>query len=152
MLGVSREAVRLWTNEGAPRRDDGSYIVAEIVTWLREKDRRAQRDENVPKESAERARKMRTEADLKELELEERRGALLPLADFMEQLEAVIGGFASVAAGQLARFERKIVAAKSVGDARRITQEIHAALMAGAREHADRLEAEADEDAEDSAA
>lgn len=152
MLGVSREAVRLWTNEGAPRRDDGSYLVAEIVTWLREKDRRALRDETAPKEAQERARKTRTEADIKELEYQERLGQLLPVAEFQRQIDLIIGGFSAVAAGQMSRFEKKIVAAKSAGDARRITEQIHRALMEGARAFADELEADADADGEETAA
>ncbi|MBW7935543.1 MAG: hypothetical protein H3C62_18435 [Gemmatimonadaceae bacterium] len=152
LLGVTREAVRLWTNDGCPRRDDGTYLVAEVVTWLRERDRRALRDETAPKEAQERARKMRIDADRSELAYRQELGELLPLAEFQQQIETIVGGFAAVASGQLARFEKKIVAAQTPADARRITEQIHAALMAGARAFADRMEADADAEPEDTAA
>lgn len=150
-LGVTREAIRLWTLDGCPRRDNGTYLVAEVVTWLRKRDRETASREHAPDEAKERARKLRAEADLKELELQERRGQLVTHALFQERLDGIVGGFAAVAAGQLARFERPIVAAQTVGDARRITEGIHRALMQGARDFGGQLEADAEDAAENAA-
>lgn len=156
LMGVSREAVRLWTVAGCPRRDDGSYIVAEVVTWriarAVQAERDKDRDDDKPKHTSEMNRKLAVEADMKELQFEQMKGNLIPRDTHEAVTSRIAGGFAAVAAGQLARFERPIVQAKTPADARRVTQLIHTALMEGANGLADDLEAEADAlDAEDAA-
>jgi phage terminase Nu1 subunit (DNA packaging protein) len=138
LMGVTREAVRLWTVEGCPRRDDGSYIVAEVVTWriarAVQTERNKRREGDKPKQHASEAnRKLAAEADLKELQLEQLRGNLVPIEVFDAKLGSIVGGFQAVASGGLARFEREIVQAITPAQARRLTERIFDSLMEGAR-------------------
>lgn len=146
--GVTDETIRLWGLAGLPRRDDGSYIVAETITWRvqreLEKERAKSKGEDKPKVT-EMNRKLAVEADLKELQLQRERGEVVPIEDFDEVTQRLIGGMAAVAAGRLQRFERPIVQSKSAAEARLLTQKIHAALMEGAQEFGRELEAEAAE-------
>lgn len=156
--GVTRETVRQWTFAGCPRRDDGSYIVAEVISWRiareLEKDRAARAPKDGDEKISELNRKLRAEAELKELQLERERGLAVSAEDHESVIARIAGGFAAVASGQLSRFERRMVQATTPADARVITQEIHRALMEGAQGLADALEAEADalgEEADDDA-
>lgn len=147
MHGVSRETIRQWTVANMPRRDDGTYIVAETITWRIQRELAKDRETRAPKDGDEKMselnRKLRAEAELKELQLERERG-LAVLADDHEAVVArIAGGFAAVASGQLSRFERRMVQAKTPAEARVLTQEIHRALMEGAQGLADDLESEA---------
>jgi phage terminase Nu1 subunit (DNA packaging protein) len=90
-------------------------------------------------EARERARKTRAEADMKEMDREERRRSLVPAKISTEYIEAFVGGLASVAAGQLGRFERDIVKAETPAEARAVRMNIHRALMEGAQRYADDL-------------
>lgn len=145
MLGVTAESIRLWTQEGCPRRDDGSYIVAEVVTWLRQRERDKIRDELKAgdKKPTELNRKLAAEADLKELQLRQMRGELLPVEVHDERLARVIGGFATIATGQTQRFEREMRKVQTAVEARELRERIVEALMEGARSLADELDAEA---------
>jgi hypothetical protein len=153
-LGVSAESVRKWHLGGCPRKDDGTFVVAEVVTWLRARDVEAERTKakstDAPK--TELNRKLSVEADLKELQLAQLRGELVTIEVHDEQIGRIVGGFAAVAKGQLTRFERDIVRSTTAADARKLTDRIHAALMEGAQGLADDLDAEAARDTEDDAA
>lgn len=145
LLGVARETVRQWTAAGCPRLDSGEYVLAEVVAWrvrqAVEKERAGRKADAAPK--TEMNRKLAVEADLKELQLAQMRGALVPAALHDEQMQRVVGGLAAVAKGQLTRFEREIVRATTAPEARKVTERIHEALMRGAQGLADELEAEA---------
>lgn len=146
--GVSSQRVYQWIQAGMPhrKRKTGTRIVsAEANKWLREFARNEGRQETGLDEGKERARKVRAEADLKELEVAERRRQMIPASELEEFCESFVGGFAAVAAGRLQRFEREIVKASTAGEARRITQQIHTALMEGAQAYAQQLDAEAEE-------
>lgn len=142
---VQVQTIREWRAQGMPHRMVGGRPLFDLpacIEWRREKDRESARDEAAPDEAKERARKMRAEAELKELEVARIRGQQVPVEQYEERAEAFVGGFAAVAAGQLHRFERDIVKASTAAEARRLTQQMHAALMHGAQEYADTLEAE----------
>lgn len=154
LLGVSGESVRKWAQAGCPRLDSGEFVVAEVVTWLRQRDVEAERAKakGDDKPKTELNRKLAAEAELKELQLERERRESVAIADFDEALGRVVGGFASVAKGQLTRFEREIVRATTPADARVLTDRIHTALMEGAQGLADELDTEADALTEDAVA
>jgi hypothetical protein len=145
LTGKTSARVYQWIQDGMPHRKrvrKGTRILPrEGIAWLLEQ---AKKDAK-PKDANDSPlnRKLLAEAELKELELQERRRALIPAEDFDRFLDAFIGGFAAVASGQLQRFEREIVAATSSPAARVITEQIHAALMEGAQEYATQLETEA---------
>lgn len=156
--GVTRESVRQWTIAGMPRRQDGSYLVAETITWRIQRAAEKERQSAAPTEDEEKKlsqlnRKLLAEAQLKELQLERELGLTISVEDVEERLSRIVGGFAAVANGRLTRFEREIVRTTTPADARKLTERIRAALMEGAHGLADELAAEADaDDEEDSAA
>jgi len=148
LFGVTRATVTNWKKAGCPCRTVDNKIVFDLqplMAWRRQEDRAAGTRGVLPDgydKELESARKLRADADLRELDLAERRGELVPVKDFEARLESFLGGFAAVSAGRLQRYERDIVAAADPAAARRVTQAIHVALMEGALEYADTLEAE----------
>lgn len=146
-LGRTPETIRNWTIAGCPRRDDGNYMLAEVVTWYgkREFDR-GRADAKPKKELSEMNRKLSVEADLKELQLERERGESLPAEEYHASVRRIVGGFAAVAKGRLSRFEREAVKVGTPADARRLMDRISHALLEGAHDVAATLEAEADDD------
>lgn len=145
LLGVSRESLRAWTLAGCPRLDSGLYVVAEVVTWLRKRERELALAEQKPdgQKISELNRKLSAEANLKELQLERERGLVIDAAVADERIGRIVGGFNAVASGRLTRFEREIRQCTTAAEARRITERIRVALMEGAHELADELDAEA---------
>lgn len=82
MLGLSLQTVTDWKAEGMPHRMKSgrpAYVLREVVRWLREKERKNAAP--MDKES-EQLRKLRAEADLKEIEVAAARGDLIPAALF----------------------------------------------------------------------
>lgn len=147
---VSSRTVQTWVRQGMPHRvraHGGAEVVPrEAIRWVRERDAEVLREKLVASGENEstRSRKLRLEADLKQLDLDERRRALIPAAESVAFAERFVGGFAAVATGQLARFERTIRKAETPTEAREVTRAIRNALMRGAREFADTLERDGD--------
>lgn len=152
LYDVDRRTVTNWLNEEPPCPSTGAgkeraFSTAAVARWYAD---RAVRHAAATTpalgeivEATERARKVRAEADLKELELAERRRQLIPSDEYQRRLDDFVGGFGATAAGRLTPFERDIVKATDAPAARKITQRIQAALMAGAQEYAELVEAEA---------
>jgi hypothetical protein len=149
--GKSEEwARKLAADGGMPHRIvDGHYrLVTSVASaWLIEQ---AETREGLDKDQ-EIAEKTRVERQIKELELAERRGQLVPVTQYQERVEEFVGGFAGMAMGQLQRFEREVVQAGDAATARRLMGKIQAALMRGAQEYADTLETEIAATTEDAA-
>lgn len=139
--------MRQWTIAGCPRLSDGTYIAAETITWRIQRELQLARPAKAEGEKpvTEMNRKLAAEADLKELQLAQLRGELVTVEAHTEVVARIAGGFAAVASGQLARFERRIVQATTPAAARVVTQEIHRALMEGAQDLADDLDDAAEE-------
>lgn len=147
-FGVTTEAIRLKRKAGMPTRMESGrprFDLRDCIAWQREQDKVAAQSATAPDEALERARKLKAEADLKELDLAQKRGELVEQTVLAEALDRVIGGFAATAKGRLGRFEREIVRCQTPGAARKLREAIVDALMEGAREYADQWEAEADE-------
>jgi hypothetical protein len=144
VFSCSQETVRRWRKAGMPCRMDGDrprFVLAECIRWRLEVVEEAARAALAPpSEAAERLGKLRAERQLRELELDRQRGLVMPTAATEEALETFVAGFAAVAAGQLARFEREIIEAVTPAAARVITTRIHEALMQGAQGYAEELE------------
>lgn len=144
LLGVTPQRVTQWIQAGCPTTGDGKKLdLVTVVEW------RIARAETQAR-SATRAesplqRKLDAEAKLKELQLEREQALSVSAEDHEEVVARIAGGFAAVAAGQLQRFERRMVQARTPADARVITQDIHRALMEGAQELAESLDSDADE-------
>jgi hypothetical protein len=143
--GLTSQRIHQLIDDGMPHRNVSGkkrIVPAKASTWLRERARSESANPEGLDKDAEAAEKMRVERQIKELELARLRGQLVPVEQYEERAEAFVGGLAAVSAGQLHRFERDIVAAVTPAAARRVTTAMHAALMEGAREYADTLEAE----------
>lgn len=95
-LGISRQSLGVWVKRpGAPidyRRNVAYPIWPAFALW-REQEREAQlRKELAPADLEEaRARKTKAEAELAEIALEEKRGALVSLELYREELRRVVG-------------------------------------------------------------
>jgi transposase len=142
----STRTIRNWQKSGMPHRmisGEPRYVLADCMAWREDRVREEAKADESPDEAKERARGLRAQADLRELELAERRGQLVAADVHDTAVETLVAGLAATAAGQLARFERDIVQATTPAEARLITQRIHAALMRGAQDYADVMEAEA---------
>lgn len=148
LCGVTSQRVYQYVQEGMPhrRRKNGKtehtrIVPREGIRWLI--DRAGEVAKAKAPASDDRARILRADAELRELEVAERRRELVPAVEVVQFSESFVGGLAAVAAGQLQRFERKMIKVSTPGEARRLTSEIHAALMAGAGDYANTLDAEA---------
>lgn len=148
LLACTEETVRVWARAGCPRQSNGRFRMPDVLAWLLARER-ATVEARLGKKHSPMNRKLEAEAALKELALKRENGELLLVQDFNALAERVVGGFAAVANGRLARFERDIVRTKTATDARRLTDRIRVALMEGAQEFADELERENDEASEE---
>ena len=148
VFGVTARTVQLWRQAGMPSRvlNDGAprFVLKECIAWRLDVVRVEERDRERARHTGSdfELRKLAAEAELKEHQLAERRGQLLPIDEARTEIDNFVASFAAVAAGGLTRFERDIVAAQKPADARRITRAMHDALMRGGQEYAARLEAE----------
>lgn len=162
-MEVTTRTIQNYVRDGMPHRrekDGPRFVARECQRWRREreieqavqKERDRQTADGLDKDK-EQAEKTRVERLIREIDLEERRREVVPIALYRERNETFVGNLAAVTMGQLQRFERDIVRATTAADARRLTQRIQAALMQGAQEYADTLEAEiaATEPTEDAA-
>lgn len=90
VFGVSTRTIQRWETDGFPRQDAevAAYDLTECVAWALQRER--DRLSNVAGDSFEqaRARKTAIEADLKELELAQLRGELVPIDEVAELVEA----------------------------------------------------------------
>lgn len=146
LMGLTSQRVYQLIQSGLPHRKRASstrIVPREAIKWLRERDRVEAVAERALDEAKERARKIRAEADMKELQLAELRGVLVPSSEATTFLEGFVGGFSSVAAGQLGRFERDMVKVSTAGEARSLRMKIHRALMEGAQRFAEELSSKA---------
>lgn len=154
LVGKTRQCIYQWIQKGMPHRRErgvtkivpaeGVKWIIEYETWELQQQRKGRRDD-IPDEDDEKALAARATRLLKEHELFEKTRQVVPATEHIEFVETMMGTFAGVAAGRLQAFERDIVRASSLADARKITQRMHSELMAGARSYADRLDDEAAE-------
>lgn len=78
LLDVSGKVVSEWTVAGCPRLDDGSYLLPDVVAWLRRREKLAAAPTS---EDEARTRKLVAEAQRAELELAAAQGRYLLAAD-----------------------------------------------------------------------
>lgn len=95
IFGFSRRGVEEWLTGGCPARKEGKQWrlnTAEVVAWLREREKRLVLGEvgNIDEAQAKR-RKLAAEAAMAELELASRQGQVVAVADFEARMSAMIG-------------------------------------------------------------
>lgn len=147
LRGLTSQRIYQLIQAGMPhrRRKNTTRIVPkEAIAWEIERAKEGAKPADVAA-STPMGRKTLAEAEFKELQVQQLRGALVPVEEFEELASQLIGGFAAVAGGQLQRFERDMVALSTPGEARKLSERIHQALMSGAQAYADQLEQEASE-------
>src|SRR5262245_54245607 len=98
MFGVTAETIRRWRKGGMPTRavtgehaGELRFVVAECVAWRRERDREDAQTPDAEAVRKDRARLVRAEADLKELELQQRAGKLMEMRVAVAETEAFCG-------------------------------------------------------------
>jgi DNA-binding transcriptional MerR regulator len=150
-FGVTTRTIQNWREAGMPTRVISGaprFVLKECIRWRREIDVAEAKEAATPglgelDDAEERVGLTRARRLMSEHELEILKDLHTPKAETQALMDELVGGFAAVASGRLRRFERDIVAANTPGDARRLTQEIHRALMDGGREFREQIEAEA---------
>lgn len=95
VFGFSRRGIEEWLTGGCPARKEGKQWrlnTAEVVAWLREREKRLVLGEvgNIDEAQAKR-RKLAAEAAMAELELASRQGHVVAIADFETKITAMIG-------------------------------------------------------------
>lgn len=146
--GVTIRTVTNWLADGMPYRNvrgERRVVRREANAWLldRAKRKAAERErDNRWDKDIEMAKKTAVERRIKEVHLARLLGDMLPVDEFDALADRLVGGFAAVASGQLQPFERRMGLPPE--EARALTMEIHEALMRGAQQLADELEADAD--------
>jgi len=146
--GVTIRTVTNWIAEGMPYRTvrgERRVVRAEANPWRIDRERQRATDKaqggRLDKD-IEMAKRIRVDRQIRELELRKRLGSLIPAEQFDVRIDRIVGGFAAVAMGQLQPFEREMGLEPAA--ARVLTLRIQEALMKGAQELADTLDAEAD--------
>lgn len=150
IFGVTTEAIRLWRKDGMPtRRDSGrlSFVIAECVRWRRQRDQETAKDDDANDTTkADRRAILRSERQLRELEVQEKLGELVERSTFDDEIERFVGGFVAAVTGRLQQFERDIVQTTTPAAARVLTERMQDDLIGGVRAYADALDASADEE------
>lgn len=147
--GVTVRTVTNWIADGMPHRTwrgERRVVRSEGNAWRLDKERERAANKAAGgrlDKDVEMAKRIRVDRMIRELELKKRLGSLIPVEQFDVRIDRIIGGFAAVAMGQLQPFEREMGLEPPV--ARALTLRIQEALMQGAQELADQLDAEADE-------
>lgn len=146
--GVTIRTVTNWIADGMPYRTvrgERRVVRSEANVWRIERERQRATDKaqggRLDKD-IEMAKRIRVDRQIRELELRKRLGSLIPAEQFDVRIDRIVGGFAAVATGQLQPFEREMGLEPAA--ARALTLRIQEALMTGAQELADTLDAEAD--------
>lgn len=154
LVGKTRQCIYQWIQKGMPHRKERGttrIVPAEAIKWIIEyetwefQQSRRKPGKDIPNEEDEKALAARATRLLKEHELLEKTRQVVPATELVEFVETMMGTFAGVAAGRLQSFERDMIKVSSIADARKLTQRIHADLMAGARAYGDKLDDEAAE-------
>jgi hypothetical protein len=149
MCGVTPQRVYQWIQEGMPHRKrkkgDTRVVAREGIKWLIDRAVAEAKKGQGLDEDVEKIRRMRAEAGLKELELKERAGELVPQKEWGAFIDAFTGGLSAASGGELQRFEREIIRASNAGEARALTTKIRTAMMVAAQRFADQLTEEADD-------
>lgn len=78
--GIDISQINRWKNEQLPFRMKGGravFTMAQCIKWLREHERSSGKDETAPDKAIGEARKMRAQADIAEMDRDERAGLLV---------------------------------------------------------------------------
>lgn len=159
VFGVTTETIRLWRKKGMPSRRQSGQPVFDLplcVRWRREQDRAKVPDDGEDSSKEDRRAILRADRRLREIEVAEREGLLVAREDFVQEVEAFVGGFVAAVSGRLQQFEREMVQCTTPAQARTLSQRIQDEVLRAARQYAERLEESADAedegDGEDAAA
>lgn len=147
--GVTVRTVTNWIAEGMPyrtHRGERRVVRSEANAWRIDRERERATNKAAGgrlDKDIEMAKRIRVDRQIREIELRKRLGTMLPAEAFDQRIDRIVGGFAAVCMGQLQPFERQM--GLEPGAARALTLRIQEALMQGAQQLADVLDAEADE-------
>lgn len=78
--GIDPSQITKWKNDGMPFRMKGGravFVMSQCLKWLREYEKAKGKDETAPDKAIEEARKMRAQADIAEMDRDERAGQLV---------------------------------------------------------------------------
>jgi hypothetical protein len=132
-----------------PQRGVG-YVLADCVQWRREKDKADARASTAPDIAAEQARKMKADADLSELKVQQMRGDLVPSIDVVREMDRLCAVLRARVLSIRGRWAPKILGLATMAEAATVLDRLSADVLEALREGADELEEE--EPAEEEAA
>ena len=149
LFGVDVRTVDNWLTVGCPavkRSGRTMYLLSEVIPWRRDQDRRETR--STPKIDEEQARKMRADADLSELKVQQMRGELLPVADVERDMERLCAMVRARVLAVRGRWAPKIIRLETMAEATSALDALAADVLDALRDGADDLE---EPDAEEAA-
>lgn len=141
-FGVDERTIRNWVALGCPQRMRSkrpAYMLSEVIAWRRKQDQIDARGSEKPDLAAEQARKLRADADLAELKVQERRGELVPAADVERQMERLCGTLRSRVLGVRGRWAPRILGLGTMPDATRVLDELANDVLEALRSAGDEL-------------
>lgn len=144
IFGVDERTIRNWVALGCPQRMRSkrpAYLLSEVVPWRRQRDK-VESATDKPDLAAEQARKLRADADLAELKVQERRAELVPAANVERQMERLCATLRSRVLGVRGRWAPRILGLGTMPDATRVLDELANYVLEALRSAADELEVE----------
>lgn len=143
LLGVKHPTVSSWVAAGCPHRKRGTryeFVVSEVSDWRLDRAKRTARDETAPDEAAERARKMRADADYAELRVAERRGELVAADEVERAHERLCGVVRSRVLAIRGRWAPRVLGLAAIAEATSVMDALAADILAALQEGADEIE------------
>jgi phage terminase Nu1 subunit (DNA packaging protein) len=149
LFAVAPPTVTEWVKGGCPHRRRGSryeFVVSEVADWRVQRAKRVAREETAPDESAERARKLRADADMAELRVRQRRGELVAAVDVERSHEQLCAVVRSRVLGLRGRWAPKVLGLGTMAEATRTMDDLANDILAALVDGADEVEVAGSED------
>lgn len=147
-FGVDERTIRNWVALGCPQRMRSkrpAYLLSEVIAWRRERDRIERQATERPDIAAEQARKLRADADLAELKVQERRGELVPAMHVERQMERLCSVLRSRVLGIRGRWAARVMGLGTMADATRVLDDLASDIIDALRGAADELEVDGED-------
>jgi phage terminase Nu1 subunit (DNA packaging protein) len=135
----SRETIRLWEKAGMPSRK-GGFVLADCIEWREEVVRQESLRPEEVDEAKERARKMRADADLSELKVQQMRAELIPASKVEQDMERLCAMVRARVLAVRGRWAPKIIRLDTMAAATAVLDALAADVLDALRDGADDLE------------
>lgn len=147
LFDVDERTIRNWARLGCPQRMRSKrpmYVLSEVIAWRRQRDRVEASSADRPDLAQEQARKLRADADLAELKVQERRGDLVPAANVEQQMERVCLVLRSRVLSMRGRWAPRLIGLGSMIEAATVVDQLTTELLDSLLSAADELDRDGD--------